>query len=150
MKINEDGTAVIDKNGQELTELNDYQLDKLINQLYPDIPTTRDWSRHATSHHGTYSLQFGDEWNQTWLENRAKVQSELSTPPTDDVDCIVYQKVYAVGGVRLATLYCNKFNFFSAAQDLDMTYAALMKWFQRFRTAKLEQGLTPEDLGLKV
>lgn len=148
MALTEDG-RVIDKSGKEYTDLTDYQLDLLISELYPELPTTRDWSRHATSHHGSYSFQYGQEWNQTWIESKVNQNTDVSIIAQDiDTNCEVAQKVYALGGTRLLTLYCNKFNFFSAATDLDMTYAALMKWFQRFRAAKLKEGLTPEDLGI--
>lgn len=147
LSLTKDG-KILDKSGKEVTELKEYQQDQLIRKYFPGLPTARDWSRHSTSYHGTHSLQFGDEWNQTWLEK--KIQQNAGDPvDTETVDCQVYQKVYALGGVRLATLYCNKFNFFSAATDLNMSYAALMKWFQRFRTQALLDGLTPEDLGLE-
>ena len=117
------------------THLTDIELDQLIKQFDPTIRSTREWSKKQSSWSGIpwSSMDWFVESNIDWSEYGS---------------CDVSDKVYAAGGTRLLTLYCNKFNFFSAAQDLGIQYAAMVKWFQRWRKQAHEKGITPETLGL--
>ncbi len=127
------------KEGKEIpadTPLTDAELDCIIKQFDPSIPSTREWSKRQSSWSGV------GWYNMDWFE------SSWVWGFQEDALCYVAEQVYAAGGVRLLTLYCNKFNFFSAATDLGITYAALVKWFQRWRKAALASGITPESLGL--
>ena len=119
------------------TPLTDIQLDTLIKQLYPEVQSTREWSKKQSSWSGI-------PWNNMdWFVDQSNiVWSEFGS-------CDISDKVYKAGGVRLLTLYCNKFNFFSAAQDLNINYAAIVKWFQRWKKQAIANGLTPEEIGLE-
>ncbi|SRR5260221_4717866 len=126
------------RDGKEIpstTELTNFELDQLISKLYPDVPTTRDWSKKQSSWSGV-------PWsNMDWFTDHAVTWQEFGS-------CDISDKVYKAGGVRLLTLYCNKFNFFSAAQDLGINYAAMVKWFQRWKKQAIATGITPFELGL--
>jgi hypothetical protein len=120
----------------ELTPLTDAELDILIKQFDPTIKSTREWSKKQSSWSGVpwTNMDYFVDNNVTWIEFGS---------------CDISDKVYKAGGVRLLTLYCNRFNFFSAATDLGMNYPALVKWFQRWRKAAIIKGVTPKDLGLE-
>ncbi len=126
------------KDGIELpstTPLNDYELDILIKQFDPTIKSTREWSKKQSSWSGV-------AWsNMDWFVDNSVEWSEFGS-------CDISEQVYKAGGVRLLTLYCNKFNFFSASTDLGIQYAALIKWFQRWKAQAMKKGITPEELGL--
>lgn len=126
-KLIKDGIIV-----DPLTPLTDRELDDLIKQFDSTIHSTREWSKKQSSWSGVV-------WdNMDWFAQKEVNWGE------DFGTCGVSEKVYAAGGTRLLTLYCNKFNFFSAATDLKINYAALIKWFQRWKAQAIKDGLTPE------
>lgn len=115
-----DGRVLDAITGEELTELTDYQLDQVIQQFNPDLPTTREWSRRQTSHTG---VRFD---NINWIPNPEE------THEPEDV-CTLLGTLFEIGGDRLVTLYCNNFNLVATAQDLGLTYHCIAKWWQRLR-----------------
>jgi len=126
------------RDGKEVpstTPLTDYELDLLIKKFNPAIQSTREWSRRQSSWSGM-------AWsNMDWFVDNAVEWQEFGA-------CDISELVYKAGGTRLLTLYCNKFNFFSAATDLDINYATLIKWFQRWKAKAIASGIAPADLGL--
>lgn len=134
-----DSEGRVYRDGREVQELAHWEQDELIKRLYPNDPTIRtlrEEARKATSHTG---LHFD---NLDWI-------AERPCEPEEE-NCALAGKLYELGGERLLTLYCNKFNFQSAALDLGMTYGGIVKWWQRKRDQLLADGLTPLDLGLSV
>lgn len=130
-----DGRLMID--GRERIELNEYEQDLVVKALYGDqIMTTREMSRRQTS------------WGGCHVQNIDWFQGAVQTSIQED--CHVTERVYALGGYRLLTIYCNHFNFASAALDLGLKYGTLIKWYQRWRQAAAKRGLTPADFGLST
>lgn len=140
IQLTDDG-RVFDANGKELFELTVEQQDYLVKQLYPELPSTREFSKKQTSFSG---VKIG---NMDWL-------ADISAPFVDGDDCEMANRMDLwgricggrEGSVRLRTLYCNKFHMTSAANDLKIPYDTLSKWFRRWRTKALSMGLTPELL----
>lgn len=131
-----DGKAFED--GRERFELTEWELDLLITQQYGGaVPTSRDWSRRQTSWGG---CQVG---NIDWFQAAPTMFADAET-------CEVTDKVYEIGGQRLLTLYCNHFNFQSAALDLGIKYGTLIKWYQRWKARAIKDGLRPEHFGLRT
>lgn len=121
-------------NGIEITKLTSKQQDELILLLYPkEIKTMADISRHSTSIRGKTG------WNLNQFEQDIDYYVETN-------DCYVANNVYSLGGVRLYTLYCNKFDFVSSANDLGLTYNTLHKWFQRWKRKAIAKGITAKDI----
>lgn len=134
MIITDDGR--IFEGDVELFELTVHQQDALIKQLYPDDKTllsVTDMAKKSTSFTGTHAFDV-DRF------------ATYSAPYVESGNCEVAERVYRWGGQRLLTLYCNGFNFYSAALDLGIQYGALHKFWQRWRVKALAAGLKPEDL----
>ena len=137
LTINAQG-QVFNAAGEELTVLTDREQDYLIKTYVKNgVKTIAEESRYRTSYGGSHAF------DMDWFTHTAGI-----TEPEDN--CPVSSKIYEIGGTRLLTLYCNHFNFFSAALDLGISYAALMKWFQRLRSKLREDGVKPEDFGLQM
>lgn len=127
---------IFDCNGYELFTLTERQQDEIIRQLYPSdtiLLSTSEIAKRQKSWSGYSGFD---------LDRFATIDNKW----TEEGTCEIADSIYQLGGTKLLTLYCNKFNFFSAAKDLNITYGALMKWFQRWRLDKIGHGLTAEDL----
>lgn len=134
IEVRDDGRLYID--GRERIQLTEYEQDLVVKALYGDkIMTTREMARRQTSWGGCHVQ------NIDWFQNAAIVT-------TVEEDCTITERVYALGGQRLLTIYCNHFNFASAALDLGLKYGTLIKWYQRWRQSAAKRGLTPADFGL--
>ncbi len=141
--INDEG-KVFDETGRELFELTTQQQDYLVKLLYPELPSTAEFSRHQTSWSGVHGLDL-DRFTR------------LAAPFVDSDDCEMPNRMELWGAncggrdgsVRLRTLYCNKFHLYAAANDLGISYDCMVKWFQRWRKRALELGLTPDLLFVK-
>jgi len=138
--LNEKG-QVFDESGKEIFELTTAQQDYLVKLLYPELPSTAEFTRHQTSYSGVHGLDLDRFTN-------------LASPFVDSDDCEMPDRMEIWGANcggrdgarRLRTLYCNKFHLYASANDLGLTYDALVKWFQRWRKKALELGLTPDML----
>lgn len=141
MKLTLVDDRVYDAEGNEKLELTSAEQDYLIAQLYPQVPTIAELSRHRSSWGGIHCIDI-DRF------------IHYSAPYVDSDDCAMPELMDwwgsqfggRDGARRLRTLYCNKFHLYAAANDLGLTYDALVKWFQRWRTKALSAGLTPERL----
>ncbi len=141
MKLELIDGRVYDENGRELLELTIAQQDYIVKMLYPELPSTAEFSRHQTSWSGVHGLDLDRFTN-------------LAAPYVDSDDCTMPDRMELWGancggrdgGRRLRTLYCNKFHIYAAANDLGLSYDALVKWWQRCRKKMQEVCLTPEDL----
>lgn len=118
----------------EIFELTDEEMDGLLTEHYPELPTTRDWSRHQSTPIGIPA-------------DMRKFPEKERIPEPEEL-CEITERVYQIGGTRLLTLYCNKFNIHAAAHELGLPYKTLQRWFLRFRDEKLADGLKPEDFGI--
>lgn len=128
---------VFDEQNQELFVLTEKQQDEVIKLWNPEVQSMAEIGRRQTSYTGVH-LDFAGWYAADYTQYAFE----------EPVNCLVSDKVYQAGGVRLLTLYCNKFNFFSAAHDLGISYEALIKWFQRWRRQAIAAGVTPESLGI--
>lgn len=140
LTITDDG-HVFDSTGTELFELTVEQQDYLVKLLYPELPTTREFSKKQTSFSG---VKIG---NMDWL-------AEMAAPYVDEDNCEMANRMDLWGRIcggrdgslRLRTLYCNRFHMASAANDLNLPYDTLSKWFRRWKEKALAMGLTADKL----
>lgn len=135
---------VYDEAGNEVFHLTQRQQDELISQLYPkdDVLVSIDeFTKHSTS----YTSNVGYEKGVYTVAHPQN--TTLSEEQIDQLDnnCSTIDRVYALGGTRLLTLYCCDFNFKRAADELGMKYNSFVKWFHRWRAKKIALGLTPQN-----
>jgi hypothetical protein len=130
--LTEDGRVLY--GAREVTHLTEGQMDELCRALYPNDPVIRDAYTTAKKQTSFSGCQYD-------LTNI----SDASTP-TEDGPVADEGRLLELGGPRLLELYRLDFNFGLAAAALGLREGALRKWFYRWRTRALRDGLTESDL----
>lgn len=126
--------TVYDETGNEVTEFTTHEQDYLVKQLYPkdtNLLSVEEMGRRQKSYSGVHGFDMSQFPNSEIIQ--------------EDEMCSVIEKIYQLGGHRLLTLYCNKFDFHASALDLNIKYGAIVKWFQRFRSQVRKLELTEKD-----
>lgn len=119
----------------EKFELSEREQDKVCDVLFPtdnvvrNAYLTRKRQKSYTGHHVDLAN----------VSNVAHGQ-EADRPSINE------DRLAALGGKRLVTLFATGMNFGLAALELGIEESALRKWFSRWRQGALDKGLKPEDL----